>query len=411
MDAPMIVYDRKRARPGTRLFHRLRSRRAAGLHTACEKVLHMKFKRTLKLLASGILGCALLFALPAAAEEETCTSVLTGETVPVSIGRKRPIALMFNNIYGSLPQCGISSSGVLVEAEVEGLITRIMGIMEDYQDCERIGSVRSARNYYYYFAREFQSIYCHYGEAAYALPLLYLDSTIELNGLSDIGDTVYFRSDDREAPHNAFTNYARIQEGISKTGIDANLPDAYQNHFRFAPADQPTMNENGVTANVVLPGYVENHARFEYHPEDGLYYRSEYGDIQVDGNTGAQLSCKNIILQYCDSQPFDENGYLWTDVINGGSGKYITNGKAIDITWRKPFAQGETTYIVNIDTPNVSVPVYTGDFEVTSYYDMNGNEILLNPGQTWICLIRNSAASKVLITDDYSVPSDMTDGY
>ena len=94
----------------------------------------MNLKKSLKLFAAGILGSALLFAVPAAAEE-TCTSVLTGETVPVSIGRKRPIAVMFNNIYGSLPQCGISSSGVLVEAEVEGLITRIMGIMEDYQNC------------------------------------------------------------------------------------------------------------------------------------------------------------------------------------------------------------------------------------------------------------------------------------
>jgi hypothetical protein len=53
--------------------------------------------------------------------------------------------------------------------------------------------------------------------------------------------------------------------------------------------------------------------------------------------------------------------------------------------------------------------MYTGDFCTTTYYDLDGNEIVFNPGQTWVCLIRNSAADKVLITDDFNVSSDATD--
>ena len=37
--------------------------------------------------------------------------------------------------------------GVVYEAPVEGDITRLMGIFEDYKDLERIGSVRSCRDY------------------------------------------------------------------------------------------------------------------------------------------------------------------------------------------------------------------------------------------------------------------------
>ena len=59
----------------------------------------------------------------------------------------------------------------------------------------------------------------------------------------------------------------------------------------------------------------------------------------------------------------------------------------------------------------MTVPLYTGDFSETMYYDMNGDPIKLNRGNTWICLIRNSAADKVVISDDYSIPSDISDGY
>ncbi len=367
-------------------------------------------KRMLKAVMAGLLGAALM-AAPVMADG-TVTSYLTGKQVSEEVGRKRPIGVMFNNIQDAVPQYGIAKADVKVEAEVEGMITRIMGIMEDYADCGRIGSVRSARNYYYYFAREFQAIYCHFGEAAYAVPLLMLDSTVELNGLSDYGETVYYRSDDRPSPHNVFTDYDHIQAGIERTGIDPILPAAYEingGHFQFMNDGEENNLDDGIVANVVLPGYGYNHARFQYNPEDQLYYRSQYGGAQTDGNTGEQLTTKNIILQYCDSTPFDDHGYLWTDVVSGGTGKYITNGRAIDITWRKPQPQEETTFIVNIESPYLSVPLYTGDFEVTHYYDMNGNEIKLNQGQTWICLIRNQAANKVIITDNTEIASDASD--
>ena len=44
-------------------------------------------------------------------------------------------------------------------------------------------------------------------------------------------------------------------------------------------------------------------------------------------------------------------------------GYYITGGKAIHITWEKE-----------------------SDFAPTKYYDDNGNEIVLNPGKTFIAI-------------------------
>lgn len=79
-------------------------------------------------------------------------SYLTGEYVPEAIGRRRPVAVMLNNLRPACPQAGIANAGVVYEAPVEGGITRLMGVFEDYDNLEKIGSVRSCRDYYIFYA-------------------------------------------------------------------------------------------------------------------------------------------------------------------------------------------------------------------------------------------------------------------
>lgn len=50
-------------------------------------------------------------------------SYLTGEDVPESIGRRRPIAVMMGNDINGAPQSGTGNAGVIYEAPVEGSIT------------------------------------------------------------------------------------------------------------------------------------------------------------------------------------------------------------------------------------------------------------------------------------------------
>ncbi len=81
-------------------------------------------------------------------------SYLTGEPVAEVQGRRRPVAVMLSNIISACPQSGISRAGVIYEAPVEGGITRLMGLFENYDDLEKIGSVRSCREYYVYMAAD-----------------------------------------------------------------------------------------------------------------------------------------------------------------------------------------------------------------------------------------------------------------
>ncbi|MCD7716880.1 MAG: DUF3048 domain-containing protein [Lachnospiraceae bacterium] len=326
-------------------------------------------------------------------EEEWVRSYLTGKLVPSTIGRTIPIAIMINNIENALPQSGISNAAIVYEAPVEGGITRLLAIMEDYQDVERIGSVRSCREYFVYFAREFEAIYMHYGHAVFATPVLNLEDTIRLSGMADYdlnyegeGDVVYYRSDDFESPHNVFTNYELIQAGIEYKGISTDYSDEYienNGHYQFAGDDEVITLDDGVDALTVEPGYVYNYPEFVYDEETGLYTRYQLGALQTDYLTGKGLTYDNILIQYCSYEDLGE-GYLDIDVYSGGEGVYITRGKAIPITWAK-------------DDPDLENELGDGNFGVTHYYDTDGEEITLNQGKTWVCIVLDSSMDDVMI--------------
>ena len=297
-------------------------------------------KKIFKLLTGMLLSCALAGSTVAVQAEEagtdTVKSYLTGEDVSVGIGHRRPIAVMLGNDTNGAPQSGTENAGVIYEAPVEGSITRLMAIIEDYDNIPRIGSVRSCRDYFLFYANEYDAIYSHYGQAVYALQ--YLDQHLidNLNGLT-LGNA------------------------------------DYNGHFQFAPEGTETTLDDGVSANVVkLDNFAYNHPWFEYNAETKEYSRFQFNAPHIDQNTGNQLTCENIILQYSNYVPYDPNGYLNVDTQSGGEGKYITRGKAIDIHWTKDSQWG-----------------------ITHYYDSNNQEIQLNPGKTWVEIVLNDSVGSV----------------
>lgn len=332
-------------------------------------------KKIFKLLTGMLLSCALAGSTVAVQAEEAVTdtvkSYLTGEDVSVGIGHRRPIAVMLGNDTNGAPQSGTENAGVIYEAPVEGSITRLMAIIEDYDNIPRIGSVRSCRDYFLFYANEYDAIYSHYGQAVYALQ--YLDQHLidNLNGLT-LGNA-YYRSTDRVAPHNAYTDFSHLQAGIQSQGYSQDYKEDYNGHFQFAPEGTETTLDDGVSANVVkLDNFAYNHPWFEYNAETKEYSRFQFNAPHIDQNTGNQLTCENIILQYSNYVPYDPNGYLNVDTQSGGEGKYITRGKAIDIHWTKDSQWG-----------------------ITHYYDSNNQEIQLNPGKTWVEIVLNDSVGSV----------------
>ena len=304
-------------------------------------------------------------------------SYLTGKWVEESVGDHRPVAVMLNNIEQAQPMSGVGSADVIYECVVEGSLTRMMGIFENYKDLEKIGSVRSCRNYFVYYALEYDAIYAHYGQSAYAVSLLDQDFVDNLSGLSSIGGTVFYRTSDRVAPHNAYASGMGIDAGIEKLGYRTSYREDYKGKFTFAHDDEDIVpsGADSFEASVIKPGYLINKPWFEYNPEDKKYYRYQYDDKQIDDVTGEQLQVDNIVFQYSGWQQIDDNGYLGFDCHSGGEMIYFTRGKAQKGGWIR----------------------FDGDQGSTRYYDSEGKEIIFNQGKTWICIIQDTMADKVEI--------------
>ena len=329
-------------------------------------------------------------------------SWLTGEWKDQSVAKRRNMAIMVpNNKRGGykdssplMKQMGISYASIIYEAPVEGRITRLMPIFEDYDNLEYIGPVRSSRDYYIHEAMSFDSIYVNWG-----LAIPWVEKLVESEHIDNIStDPVIDNSYDRAFERNKdmmpgaateFTgvlNVKKYTEGIEAKGYAKEYRNTFVKAFEFADDGYLATYDSCPDATKVYPGgtqknsggYGSHQPCFEYNAEDRLYYRTQWGAPHTCGLTGEQLTVTNVIFKVCHGSRKEPNNpksdYL--DFVTDGSGKaYVfTNGKVIEGTWERQGAS-DPSY-GNYFNPNP-----------TLYYDKDGNEIVLNQGKTWICCI------------------------
>lgn len=302
-------------------------------------------------------------------------SKLTNEWIDEALYNQRPIAVMMPNEASAIPHYGLSEASVLYECNVEGSMTRMMAIFDDYESLEKIGNIRSLRDYYAYWAFEWDAVICHFGGPYYIDEVISKSTTDHLDGnvLSD----PFFRSSDRKAPHNAYANGSLVKgimESKKMETTDRGLAD--ETHYNFTTSADPntlTQYSSAEDASYVnMTGcYPVTRCYFEYNKEDGLYYRSQNlsglsDGPHIDGANGKQLTFSNLLIQSCDYAVRDQKGYLWFSTVDSGDAWYITQGKLIKCTWKKD-----------------------SEFAATRYYDENGDEITLNTGKTMVMIIEN----------------------
>ncbi|MCR5416562.1 MAG: DUF3048 domain-containing protein [Pseudobutyrivibrio sp.] len=313
-------------------------------------------------------------------DEGQVRSYLTGEFVDAEYGRQRPVAVMIENTKACLPQYGIANAGVIYECVVEGGITRMMAIFDDYSGLDQIGNIRSSRPYYVYFASEYDAIYMHAGGNPAAFELIDNGLVDNLNALQlegKKGSAAAYRTGKSE--HTLYTNSDGIDKGIEKLGYSQELPSNYEPHFTFAENGNDLAD--GEDCEAVELYYSTNHPYWIYNEDDGLYYRYEFNQKQVDAVTGDQLTAKNIIIQDVDWWTYEGSQYLgYLLSYNTGTGKYISNGKVVDIVWSKDADSDITHY----------------------YYAGSGEEIQLNTGVTWIQASQQEYSSKNVFYADKS---------
>ena len=309
-------------------------------------------------------------------------SYLTGEWKDKEVAERRPIAVMIPNNSPAMPQYGISRASIIYEAPVEGRITRLMAVFEDFDDLDRIGPVRSSRDYFVYVAMGYEAIYCNWGLARpYVEELINRDTVQNISagvaGIYNPADKAFDRVS-RPGYADEFRGYLFIDGMLTEAerlGYDWEYDDAYVPPFTFV-ADGAKAQENykdKEDALTIYPGGTEGNKggygaynpHFEYNEQDGLYYRFQNGEKQIDEIDNSQLAVANVVFQYCHGEVRDDHDYLAFGVHGEGDAIVFTGGKVIKGTWKR----------------------YDGDATPAKFYDENDEEILFNQGKTWVCNI------------------------
>lgn len=306
-------------------------------------------------------------------------SFLTGEWIAEEDAATRPIAVMFPTDKGSQPQYNIGAAGILYEAMEEGGMSRQMGVIEGWQDMEKIGNIRSGRDYYCYWAMEWDAFFVHWGGPFYLVDLVSRAEVENLSGstvgTADLGapatgNSAFWRSDPQNPTiHNGYTDGASLTSAIKKLDYSFEHRDDYyvEDHFHFADELNTLENAPGVfdAEKIDLSKvFTTTRSSLQYNEEEGVYYKYLYGNAQVDKVSGEQLTFTNIIVQTTRWEYRPDNKYLYFYVVDDTmDGYYFTQGKGIHITWTKE-----------------------SDYAPTRYFDDNGNEIEINPGKTYIAI-------------------------
>ncbi len=316
---------------------------------------------TLKVTAPSMIDQADKVSL---AKDGMIKNPLTGCWIDASYENQRPVSIQISNVLPAMPQYGIARADIIYEMLVEGGITRLNAILTEYQGIEKIGPMRSARHYYDRKALEYDAIFFCWGTSIYAKADLE-GGVANLEGVDLNYEPGGFRSnDERYAPHNAYTSSAGMNERIDHHGFSREHRSIYQKMYSFNDEFTPI---NGNPANKVTTKFHNNRQPwFEYNADDQLYYRFQYGEEQIDDETGEQLAFTNVLIQFCTHTPMPDLPELWDiDWTGEGDGFYCTGGKVIPVTWKN--TKG-----------------------VTKWYTSDGKELKMNPGKTWITVFQNS---------------------
>ena len=325
--------------------------------------------------------------------------------VQIFKGIDRPIAVMIDNHSDAWPQANLNKAYLVYEIVVEGGETRLMALFK-VQDLEKIGPVRSSRHYFLDYALENDAIYVHHGWSPQAQSDI---STLKVNNINGLVESSndFWRVKDKSSPHNMFTTMASILKIADRKGYEItssqksilnynarefNLSDKYEleivvdetendeiveqedveNEKITTPIDENADKTRAIAANsVTIPHSKLQTVKYEYNVETKTYTRYARKRVQTDYITGEPVTTKNIIITMCDNYTLKDSenkGRQGLKNIGTFDGYYITNGNAIPIKCTK-----------------------TARDEQTIYKDLDGNEIEVNDGNTFINICPTSA--------------------
>jgi hypothetical protein len=273
---------------------------------------------------------------------------------------KKPVVVQVDNAPAARPQSGLGLADIVYEEMAEGQITRFTAVY-GCRDAETVGPVRSARLIDLELVPEYQGLLANSGSS--------IGVTNAIAGAPDVPNinhgaypSAYWRVGDRYAPHNLMTNTATVRQAAAAAGYPDQVELEGYSFKSDAPAAAPL-------SSISIPYSPWADTSYSYDAASNSWMRLQNGQPHIDTLTGAQLSAKNVIIQYVNSYESDikedqSNYGLIFDLTGSGKALVFQDGKVISGTWSRPT-----------------------ESSITSYIDDSGTAIRLDRGTTWVQLV------------------------
>jgi hypothetical protein len=292
-------------------------------------------------------------------------------TIVDETSNSRPYAVVINNYPAAIKvESGLDKAYLVYEFPIEGGISRSLALYKDIEDV-KIGTIRSARQYYIDYVLENDAIFVHYGwnhpaeEKEKTLNIDYIDGNSR-----DHSPFYREKHENLATEHTVYTNLKDIiayatNKRKYRTTTDTKQPFNYSSEEINLNNESDALKANSIRVTYSSSYYVD----FTYNEESKKYLRSYNGKEHTDYFTKEQYSTKNIIVMLMETGSLSEykdaagTNYLDLKNITSGTGYYITNGYAKKINWSKASTQEQTKY---------------------TYLD--GTELTVNDGNTWIMI-------------------------
>ena len=308
--------------------------------------------------------------------------IVEEKEVQIFKGNSRPIAVMIDNVGDARPQAGLNDAYIVYEIIVEGNLTRLMAVYKDVE-LDKIGPIRSSRHYFLDYALENDAIYVHFGWSPKAQSDISSLKVNNINGMAESSKS-FWRVRDKSAPHNVVTSTEKILEIAKRKGYDTTSEkESVLNYV----TDNVELEEGMSATDITIPYSSSYKVTYKYNEETGRYTRGYNKTTQKDWDTKELVTTKNIIITFAKNTTLNDGtskGRQNLSNIGTLDGYYITNGKAIKIKCYKSSRK-----------------------EQTVYKDLEGNEIEVNDGNTFIQIVPLS--SKVAIKGEEKIDIEVKD--
>ena len=277
---------------------------------------------------------------------------LDGVMVSSSVASLRPWAFMVDIQSDARPAEGLPDASVVIEAPVEGGITRLLALFDPLTPTARIGAVRSARPYFVDWAGSWRAVFAHVGGSPEALDRLARtpsSTVLDVNEMTR-GVSAFRRDAARVAPHQVFTTPERFGGFL---GPVATSTVAFSS-WRYTDDPVPTSTVGAVAPRIPYGGSYS--VRWAYEADRNAYRRVQSGRAL----SSQPIYATNVVVIKTDSQVLDEAGRLRLRTTGGGEAVVYRDGKKLVGRWRRA----------------------TGD--AIAFTGTDGVYLMLRAGNTWI---------------------------